>query len=179
MFNLTSSTNSHQSRPKWPHQQALSSPKHEEVAVTNAVAPSTMAAEAGSQSSPMHDVVGSEPRQPSCCLSDSVCGSSVVRTLKTLNDISDFILVRASEPYVQQYGVLHVRNAQSRVLTMVRIKLHGAILGFLADRFRLGPSANPFYRSPCLPLYTGEGMGVQIRVVSLGFLALCTVLSSA
>ena len=38
--------------------------------------------------------------------------------LKALRDTSNFILVWASEPYVQLFGVLRVRNTQSGVLTM-------------------------------------------------------------
>ena len=42
-----------------------------------------------------------------------MCGSLVAQTLKMCNGHNQFILVRASEPYVQQYGILCVRNAQS------------------------------------------------------------------
>ena len=38
----------------------------------------------------------------------------MARTLKTLSDTGDFILVQALEPYVQRYRILHVMNAQSR-----------------------------------------------------------------
>jgi len=46
----------------------------------------------------------------------------MARTLKTLSDTGDFILVQAPEPYVQQYGILRVMNAQSSVLTKEELR---------------------------------------------------------
>jgi hypothetical protein len=40
-----------------------------------------------------------------------------------------FILVRAFEPYVQQYDVLRVRNAQMRVLTAVELRERERVAG--------------------------------------------------
>ena len=63
----------------------------------------------------------------------------MARTLKTLSDTNRFILVRASEPYVQQYNVLCVRNAQLRVSYNRGIEgeigraLHGAILRIFSE----------------------------------------------
>jgi hypothetical protein len=62
-----------------------------------------------------------------------MCGSLVARTLKTHKGHSRSILVQAYEPYVQKYGVLRVRNAQSGVYNREFGRgLRGAILGFLA-----------------------------------------------
>ena len=62
-----------------------------------------------------------------------MCGSLVARALKTLRDASDFILVRVSEPYIQQYGVLRVRNAPiegccNEGIESKRERVHGDIL---------------------------------------------------
>lgn len=43
----------------------------------------------------------------------------MARTLKTLSKIGDLSLFGLSKPYVQQYNVFRVRNAQSGILTMV------------------------------------------------------------
>jgi hypothetical protein len=48
-------------------------------------------------------------------------GLQWLRHSKHGRDTDRFILVWASEPYVQQYSDLHVRNAQSGV-TMVEIE---------------------------------------------------------
>ena len=48
----------------------------------------------------------------------SMYGSPVNADTKKHRETQRSILVRASKPYVQQYSVLHIRNAQSRALTM-------------------------------------------------------------
>ena len=62
-------------------------------------------------------------------------------------------------------GVFYGRNAQSRVLTIKKERERGGNLGCYHC------PAVPFCRSPCLPLYTGKAMGVQIEWFLLGFLA--------
>lgn len=67
-----------------------------------------------------------------------MCRSQVTRTLKTCKGHNRFILVRAFEPYMQQYGVRRVKNAQSGVYNKGIERefgrgLRGAILGFLVS----------------------------------------------
>lgn len=66
---------------------------------------------------------------------------------KHARDTDRFILVWASGPYVQQYGILLVRNVQSGDYNC---GIKRVWYGF----YRFGPSRSdpPFYRSLCLPL---------------------------
>lgn len=135
-------------------------------------------------------LVGLKPWRALCCSSEvSVWISGGLDTQNTTWH-SGFILVQAFEPCVQQCIVLRVRNVQLRVLMMeesreigrglrgcypialgwfswsvscssnrVHLPLFYVGLIFLA---LVDQSRSPFYMYPCLPLYTEEGIGVQV-----------------